>query len=252
MIIGQDFEKMRFSAFGLDLLEPNAIIGDLLIFFLSLFFAFKVYPLISTKKFYKYWFYFFIVFGFGFLLGGLGHLFFNYWGIPGKYAGWYFSVFSVFFAEQAMLDAWQNLKLKALFQKISVVKLFIVLIAMFLFYNYSNLEADEQRGLLIPAANSFVGLFSTVGILSWQLQTKVHNNTRIIKILKLHRLNKIGHIFLGELGKLRNKPIRTRNNKWNSIFATNKSIKHHSKTNFMTVFSFVFNGITNDTSIEVA
>lgn len=176
MIIGQDFEKMRFSAFGLDLLEPNAIIGDLLIFFLSLFFAFKVYPLISTKKFFKYWFYFFIVFGFGFLLGGLGHLFFNYWGIPGKYAGWYFSVFSVFFAEQAMLDAWQNLKLKTLFQKISVVKLFIVLIAMFLFYNFSNFEADEQRGLLIPAANSFVGLFSTVGFLSWQFQTKVHDS----------------------------------------------------------------------------
>lgn len=175
MIIGQDFEKMRFSAFGLDLLEPNAIIGDLLIFFLSLFFAFKIYPLITTKKFYKYWFYFFLVFGLGFLCGGLGHTFFNYWGIPGKYAGWYLSVFSVFFAEQAMLDAWQNLKLKTLFQKISVVKLFVVLIAMFLFYNFINFNDDEQRGLLIPAANSFIGLFSTLGVLSWQFQTKVHD-----------------------------------------------------------------------------
>lgn len=175
MIIGQDFEKMRFSAFGLDLLEPNAIIGDLLIFFLSLFFAFKIYPLITTKKFYKYWFYFFLVFGLGFLCGGLGHTFFNYWGIPGKYAGWYLSVFSVFFAEQAMLDAWQNLKLKTLFQKISVVKLFVVLIAMFLFYNFINFNDDEQRGLLIPASNSFIGLFSTLGVLSWQFQTKVHD-----------------------------------------------------------------------------
>ena len=45
-------------------------------------------------------------------MGGFGHLFYNYWGTPGKYIGWFTGIIYVFFIEQAMLPFLKNVKIK--------------------------------------------------------------------------------------------------------------------------------------------
>ena len=93
MLIGQDFEKIEFPLFGYEFLEPNAMYSDLLITLFALYFAYHTsrYFKQTQLDFFKYWKYFFLVFGIGFFFGGLGHFCYNYWGIPGKIPGWYIS-----------------------------------------------------------------------------------------------------------------------------------------------------------------
>ena len=42
MLIGVEYDKIEFQLFGLDLLEPNGVFGDIIIFALSIFFAYKI------------------------------------------------------------------------------------------------------------------------------------------------------------------------------------------------------------------
>ena len=42
MLIGKDFNKIEFSFLGLELLEPNAFIGDLIILITALFLVSKL------------------------------------------------------------------------------------------------------------------------------------------------------------------------------------------------------------------
>jgi hypothetical protein len=51
MIIGADFPKIEFSLFGLDLVEPNAFIGDTLILAVALFFAYKTHKYLQINLF---------------------------------------------------------------------------------------------------------------------------------------------------------------------------------------------------------
>ena len=53
MIIGADFPKIEFSLFGLDLVEPNAFIGDTLILAVALLFAYKTHKISGDQPFYK-------------------------------------------------------------------------------------------------------------------------------------------------------------------------------------------------------
>ncbi len=103
MLIGSDYPKIEFEAFGLDLVEPNAMYGDALICFVALFIAYKLSKMPIQNTFFKSWRYFFIIFGIGFFFGGLGHMMYNYWGLPGKYTSWYSGIFASFFIERAMI-----------------------------------------------------------------------------------------------------------------------------------------------------
>jgi hypothetical protein len=128
MIIGADFDKIEWSPFGLDLVEPNALIGDTILLVIALFAAFKVKKM-GTTPFFKNWYFFFVVFGIGFFLGGLGHLCYNYWGVFGKYASWYSGINSIHILELAMISIYQNKKSKKIFTIISRIKLFLALAA---------------------------------------------------------------------------------------------------------------------------
>jgi hypothetical protein len=118
MIIGADFDKIEWSPFGLDLVEPNALIGDTILLVIALFAAFKVKKM-GTTPFFKNWYFFFVVFGIGFFLGGLGHLCYNYWGVFGKYASWYSGIIFIHILELAMISIYQNKKAKKIFTIIS-------------------------------------------------------------------------------------------------------------------------------------
>ena len=59
MLIGEDFAKISFDFNGLTLLEPNALITDLLMGSISIFFALRLRKRKSEHAFLKYWYYFF-------------------------------------------------------------------------------------------------------------------------------------------------------------------------------------------------
>lgn len=66
MRIGQDFDKLQFDLFGLHLVEPNTFVGDTIIFFFAMYFAYQMNKFSGNYTFFTYWKWFFIVFGIGF------------------------------------------------------------------------------------------------------------------------------------------------------------------------------------------
>ena len=119
MIIGQDFPKIEFQLFGLDLVEPNAIIGDSICFVIGLWIAVSIKSLKLDHPFFINWKRFFVVFATSMMLGGIGHTFFNYLGVEGKYAGWCLSIVAIYYMEQAMIEIHTKKNQINIFKKIS-------------------------------------------------------------------------------------------------------------------------------------
>lgn len=158
MLIGVEYDKIEFQLFGLDLLEPNGVFGDILIFAFSIYFAYKIKQYGNGTPFFKLWSWFFIVFGVGFLAGGFGHLFFNYYGVPGKYASWYIGILSNVFVERAMISIHPSQRFRKIANPLSVVKLFLSLIGMTWSINYFDLNLDPAKGMWFPMFASVIGV----------------------------------------------------------------------------------------------
>ncbi|MES2798498.1 MAG: hypothetical protein V4638_00650 [Bacteroidota bacterium] len=214
MLIGKDFDKVEFQLFGFDLVEPNALFGDTIILLVSLFIAFKIKQFNKKTPFYNYWIAFFVVFGFGFFMGGLGHSFFNYWGVPGKYASWYIGIIAVTMIELAMLSIYPNEKQRTILSKIAIIKAFVFLLIQTYVLVNVDLSIDPQKGLLVPTLSSVIGLGIVLGFLSYRYQ-KIYNPsfrylwisalvlipTALVQALKINILplfdrNDISHILL--------------------------------------------------------
>ncbi len=173
MLIGEDYPKIELEFIGLDLLEPNAFIGDTLIFIFAIFFAYRLSKIKQPSAFFKYWRYFFIIFGIGFFLGGLGHLLYNYWGIPGKTPSWYLGIIAVFFVEKAMISIYPNDKYRKIFLSISKVKLILAIAGALAVSLFVDLESDYTQGMKVPTINSTLGLVSTLGVLGFIYARKI-------------------------------------------------------------------------------
>lgn len=181
MLIGEDFDKIEWTPFGLDLVEPNAMIGDALILITSLILAYKTNSF-GDHEYFKRWKMFFAVFGVGFLFGGLGHFLFNYFGVPGKYPGWYLGIISVFVLEGAMISIYPDEKKKRLFQTLSKIKLVLALVAATLVFALVDLEPDPSVGLKVPSANTFIGLVVCLGILGAKYSSLYSKKFRLLVI----------------------------------------------------------------------
>lgn len=166
MLIGNNYPKIEFEAFGLDLLEPNSFIGDTILFFVSVYAAYRVNKITNKTLFHRSWIAFFLLFGFSFFFGGLGHLLYNYWGIPGKTPSWYLGVIAVFFIEKAMISLSFSKSLKSILGWISKIKLILALLGVTMVLFYVDLEADYSKGMLVPTINSTIGLVGTLGVLA--------------------------------------------------------------------------------------
>ncbi len=167
MVVGEDFEKIHFDFLGLDLVEPNTFITDVFVLVVALIIAQKIKNLGHSGAFYSRWRLFFIVFGLGFFIGGLGHLFYEYWGVPGKYASWYLGIISSFLIERAMISIYMDAKWKKRLTALIQLKLIIALVCETLVFVFVNLEADPWWALQIPTINSFIGLVFALGYLGW-------------------------------------------------------------------------------------
>ena len=175
MLIGKDFDKIEFSLFGFELLEPNAFIGDSIILIVALLTASKTKKLSNSLEFFKNWKYFYLIFGIGMFLGGIGHLLFNYWGFYGKYLPWLLGICSVFFVEKAMISLLNNSS-KIFWKKVSLTKLFIALFLEILVFNFVDMSKDHSIGLIIPAVNSGIGFFFSLALLGNKYRKELHKN----------------------------------------------------------------------------
>jgi hypothetical protein len=107
MRIGVDFEKIPWDFCGLHLLEPNALLGDFLLFACSLFVFFRL-KAHNANPFVRHWRMFFLFFAFSFILGGLSHALYNYWFVFGRIPAWIIGVIAPFWVEWAMITLWPN------------------------------------------------------------------------------------------------------------------------------------------------
>ena len=173
MLIGKDFEKIEFSLFGFDLLEPNAFVGDTIILFVAIIFILKLRKFDQSIQFFKNWNYFYFFFGIGMFLGGVGHLMFNYWGFYGKYAPWIIGIISIYFAEKAMISL---LSKREIFNKIILIKMIMSIIAEIFVFYFVDMTKDHSVGLRIPVINSLLGFIFFLGILGFKFKKEIHNN----------------------------------------------------------------------------
>ena len=168
MLIGEDYPKIEFQAFGLDLVEPNAMLGDSIICAVALIIAYKIGKMPIQNTFFKSWKAFFIIFGIGFFFGGLGHMMYNYWGLPGKYASWYSGIFAAFFIERAMISIHSSEKFQSIFNKVISAKLVLALLGATAVFMFVDLEADPSLGLRVPTLNTTIGLLFALGYLGFK------------------------------------------------------------------------------------
>lgn len=165
MRIGEDYDKIGFELFGLDLVEPNAMIGDSILFLTSIYFAYRVNKFGRTSPFFKMWTLFFVAFGFSFLFGGIGHTFFNYFDILGKYPGWYMGIIAVVFIELAMISIYPQKEKQRLFRSLSYLKFVLAVSGATLVFAFIDLQPDTSVGLKVPSLNTFIGLVMALGVL---------------------------------------------------------------------------------------
>lgn len=154
MLIGKDFDKLQWHFNGYDLLEPNSFISD------SILGIAAWYLFIIIKKESKFniaWKYFFFWFGASFFVGGFAHLFFNYWGVPGKIPPFFMMLIATFYAEIAMISIHKNNALLKRFENLSVIKLIGMICLLLLFLVQFDISKNVQLGILLPSINSVIG-----------------------------------------------------------------------------------------------
>lgn len=165
MLIGQDYPKIEVAFYGLKLLEPNAFLGDVILFLLCWYLAKRTFSM-GQSPFYMYWGWFFATFSVATFFGGLGHLFYEYTGTFGKFPSWYLGFVATFFIEQAMISIHQNNKLKTIFKTVSIVKLIIVLLSTTVLYAFFDIPSDFRVGMHFNTVNTFVGFSFSLFYLS--------------------------------------------------------------------------------------
>ncbi|MBK6950725.1 MAG: hypothetical protein IPH24_01425 [Crocinitomicaceae bacterium] len=172
-MIGADFEKIHFVLFGLNLVEPMAFITDLIMGSLSIYFAFKVRQIESNLAFYTYWRLFFVIFGYGAILGGIGHTFFNQLGVAGKFPSWICGPLTVYCLEQAMISIHPIEKRFNLFKLISTLKLFVVYTVFIVICINAPITEKIELPFLPIAINTILGVSFAAGILAYWYKKKL-------------------------------------------------------------------------------
>lgn len=164
-MIGADFPKIHFEMFGLDLVEPMALVTDTILAILSIWLGYLLIKIKKDHPFRTYWVWFFILFGVGAFLGGLGHVFFQQLGIAGKTPSWLSAPIAIYCLEQGMIAAHYNSEKLALYKLLSFWKMVVVyfIFSMVLLYG----AVDENPGLpFLPIAfNTIFGVIMTAGVL---------------------------------------------------------------------------------------
>lgn len=186
MKIGEDYEKMEFTFMNLELLEPNALLTDSLIAVVGLFLAYRVSR--NNKKlttpFFHYWKWLFIVYGVGFFFGGMGHVFFGYFGAVGKYYPLIFGLGIPLFIEHAMITLLPKEKHKSL-MLLSKLKFVLAFIALTLVILFIKGDKTLPALLLVPSVNSLIGFVLACGVLGLKFGKTITKSFYLLPITVL-------------------------------------------------------------------
>ncbi|WP_070136925.1 DUF6962 family protein [Crocinitomix algicola] len=164
-MIGADFEKIHFVLFGLDLVEPMAFITDTILGITSIVLGLLLSKIKIEHPFRTYWIWFFLIFGLGAFVGGLGHVFFNYWGVAGKFPSWISGPIAIFLLEQGMIAVHPNETKLSLFKSLSFWKMILVFVIFTLVCLFAPIQENPRLAFLPTAINTIFGVILTAGVL---------------------------------------------------------------------------------------
>ena len=165
MLIGEDFSKIQVDLNGLILLEPNAIISDFIMALASFFIASKLYQKRRSHGFVKYWYYFFLTFALGAILGSIGHGLFYYLGPQGKFPTWISAILSTYFIEKAMIKSYERYNKNNTLGKIAFFKMIFVFLLVITVISSAEFDRNHTIGFLPIAINTILGVFISVSII---------------------------------------------------------------------------------------
>ena len=182
MLIGEDFTKIVLEFNGLYIQEPNALITDLLMGFVSIFFAFRIKKQKSQHSFLKYWYYFFLTFGIGSVLGGFAHAFFLYTGPQGKFPTWISAILSAYFIEKAMIKSANKLNRNNILGKIAFTKMILVFLIVITVISTQTYQKEHTIGFIPVVINTLIGVFISVAVISIYNMRQGHENFKYLLV----------------------------------------------------------------------
>lgn len=168
MLIGKDFDKIQIDIFGLTITEPNGFLTDALMAVVSLILAYLVYRKKLSTPFLKYWFLFFLIYGISAFSGGLGHAFYLYWGVAGKFFNWITGIYAIYILELAMIKLVQPIEKRKLYEKLSLYKVILVLIVFTYVCFTQPISINPSLAFLPIAFNTIFGVILTIGFLGYR------------------------------------------------------------------------------------
>ena len=134
-------EVIEFQLYGLTLQEPMSIVTN---WSMSIFCLYALYMIRKGEDLdMMWWKRFFLSFSIAAFLGGLGHLFFHYLGIPGKFPNWIFTILSGFCAGFAVLTHYPDEIQKKKLGTFILVKGFILLLLAIFFREFIFIAIDS-------------------------------------------------------------------------------------------------------------
>lgn len=131
---------IEFDWLGYHLQEPMALITN----WLMTIFSFYAYSrlLHSTSEEVNNWKKFFLFYGLTTFMAGLGHLFFKYWGIPGKFPNWSTAIVSGYFAGLAMITNITSIVSQKRYKTVILAKAIILLALAIITQKFLFVAAD--------------------------------------------------------------------------------------------------------------
>jgi hypothetical protein len=152
----QPFEIIHFSIGGLKLQEPGALITNWLIsiFCIVVFFKTNWSDSYSSKSFKN----FYLLLGISTFFGGLGHLFYQYFGIYGKFPCWITGIIAGLFIGEGVLFYWKEKQLYQFWRYFLFIKAFLLL--------FLSIGTGKFIFVAVDAVLTYV-LYT--GFLSWKL-----------------------------------------------------------------------------------
>ena len=187
MKIGEDYNKMEFTFMNLELLEQNALLTDSLIAIVGITLGFIIMKRNKkfTTPFFRYWQILFFVYGIGFFFGGMGHVFYGYFGLTGKYLALITGFGIPVMIEHAMISLLPKEKQAKLFL-LSKLKTVAAIIALtIVYFTVTSEEKALPALLLVPSLNIFIGLTLTCGVLGMMFGKTIAKSFYILPITVL-------------------------------------------------------------------
>jgi hypothetical protein len=182
MLVGEDFNKIHITMFGLNISEPNVMLSDLFMSIISFYCGLRLLRGSGYSSFKSWWVYFFFVYGFSALSGGIGHALYAYFGSSGKLCGWISGIFSIYLIERAMTEAFNDLTLKYQLKKLSLIKLIFFLIVFFSIFFFRHVDKQTSLPFLPIAINTIIGVTWFAGYYSFKLSKQINSDFRYIYV----------------------------------------------------------------------